>query len=282
MVAKGQVAFRHHYGLWYDRRRIDHQMVRRPDANVYPPFFEQPFARSGVGTAWDGLSRYDLTRYNPWYFGRLNTFAEITRASADSSSSTRCTFSTTSSSTGAHWVDSPWRPGRTPGRTQALSNRPLSKAIRSRWRRRPSVDHPVRREVHRNYIRHCLDALADQPNVLHTLTAENSGPLSFMQFWLDVDRRVEGRDGTARSGGPERPKDVQDGIAWPIQCGRRWSTSSISPIGSARIGVSCLRRRAALGSRRASMRDCGREAGPARLRWRRRCVSCAAGFRPRR
>ncbi|MDQ5980897.1 MAG: hypothetical protein QG602_3875, partial [Verrucomicrobiota bacterium] len=71
MKREGAAVLRHHYGLWYDRRRIDHQMIRRPDADVWPPFFEQPFARSGQGTAWDGLSRYDLTKYNPWYFGRL-------------------------------------------------------------------------------------------------------------------------------------------------------------------------------------------------------------------
>eukprot|EP01031_Cornospumella_fuschlensis_P016495 gene16495-20161_t len=55
MVRAGEVFFRHHYGLWYDRRRIDHQLIRRPDGDVYPPFYEQPFARSGQGTAWDGM-----------------------------------------------------------------------------------------------------------------------------------------------------------------------------------------------------------------------------------
>src|SRR5262249_56324505 len=71
MVANRQALLEHHWGLWYDRRRDDHQMVRRPDGDVSPPFFEQPWARSGKGTAWDGLSKYDLTRFNPWYFSRL-------------------------------------------------------------------------------------------------------------------------------------------------------------------------------------------------------------------
>ena len=44
------------YGLWYDRRRDDHERVSRTDGNVWPPFFEQAIARSGEGTAWDGLS----------------------------------------------------------------------------------------------------------------------------------------------------------------------------------------------------------------------------------
>ncbi|MFO0808229.1 MAG: DUF6298 domain-containing protein [Gemmataceae bacterium] len=77
MTAAGQVALEHHYGLWYDRRRDDHQMIRRIDGEVWPPFYEQPWARSGTGTAWDGLSKYDLTKFNPWYFGRLKAFADL-------------------------------------------------------------------------------------------------------------------------------------------------------------------------------------------------------------
>ena len=73
MVSKNQVALDHHYGLWYDRRREDHERVRRMDGDVWAPFYEQPFARSGQGTAWDGLSKYDLTRFNPWYWSRLQT-----------------------------------------------------------------------------------------------------------------------------------------------------------------------------------------------------------------
>ncbi|HEX9045936.1 MAG TPA: DUF6298 domain-containing protein, partial [Verrucomicrobiae bacterium] len=77
MAAKGQVALDHHYGLWYDRRREDHERVRRIDGDVWAPFYEQPFARSGRGTAWDGLSQYDLTRFNPWYWSRLKQFAQL-------------------------------------------------------------------------------------------------------------------------------------------------------------------------------------------------------------
>ncbi len=57
MVAGHKAALEHHWGLWYDRRRDDHEMVRRPDGDVWPPFYEQPWARSGQGVAWDGLSQ---------------------------------------------------------------------------------------------------------------------------------------------------------------------------------------------------------------------------------
>jgi hypothetical protein len=63
----------HNYGLWYDRRRDDHERIRRMDGEVWTPFYELPFARSGQGLAWDGLSKYDLTKYNLWYWDRLKT-----------------------------------------------------------------------------------------------------------------------------------------------------------------------------------------------------------------
>lgn len=44
---------------------------------MQPPFYEQPFARSGQGTAWDGLSQYDLTRFKPWYWSRWRALAEL-------------------------------------------------------------------------------------------------------------------------------------------------------------------------------------------------------------
>src|SRR5207244_8292527 len=77
MHEEGIAILQHHWGLWYDRRRDDHEMVRRIDGEVWAPFYEQPWARSGRGTAWDGLSKYDLEKYNPWYFARLKRFAEL-------------------------------------------------------------------------------------------------------------------------------------------------------------------------------------------------------------
>jgi hypothetical protein len=38
MLSRQQVVLRHHYGLWYDRRRDDHERVRRADADDWPPF----------------------------------------------------------------------------------------------------------------------------------------------------------------------------------------------------------------------------------------------------
>ena len=76
MVDNDILILDHNYGLWYDRRRDDHQRIRRRDGDVWGPFYEQPFARSGEGTAWEGLSQYDLTQPNEWYWSRLKEFAE--------------------------------------------------------------------------------------------------------------------------------------------------------------------------------------------------------------
>ena len=41
------------------------------NGNVWAPFFVQPWARSGQGTAWDGLSKYDLTKFDYFYWSRF-------------------------------------------------------------------------------------------------------------------------------------------------------------------------------------------------------------------
>ena len=79
MKQKNILVFDQNYGLWYDRRRDDHERVRRRDGDVWGPFYEQPFGRSGQGTAWEGLSKYDLNRPNAWYWSRLKEFAEWLR-----------------------------------------------------------------------------------------------------------------------------------------------------------------------------------------------------------
>ncbi len=77
MKATHILSLEQNYGLWYERRRDDHERIRRMDGDVWAPFYELPFARSGKETAWDGLSKYDLTQYNYWYWNRLQQFATL-------------------------------------------------------------------------------------------------------------------------------------------------------------------------------------------------------------
>ena len=48
------------------------------------------------------------------------------------------------------------------------------------------ISNSWRKELHRNYIRKCLDNFVGQTNVIQSISAEYTGPLHFMQFWLDV------------------------------------------------------------------------------------------------
>jgi hypothetical protein len=212
MMRAGQVVLRHHWGLWYDRRREDHERGRRASADVWPPFFEQPWARSGQGEAWDRLSRYDLTRFNPWYFARLREFAEQSRRKGLVLVN-EMYFQHNVLEAGAHWADFPWRPANCLQSTGFPEPPPYVGDKRIFMAESfYDVSHPVRRELHRAYIRQCLANLADQPNVIHTLGAEYSGPLSFMQFWLDVAAEWEIETGRHPLIALSAPKDVQDAI----------------------------------------------------------------------
>jgi hypothetical protein len=64
----------------------------------------------------------------------------------------------------------------------------------------------------RGFIDHALDAFAGQPNVIQAIDAEYSGPLNFMQFWLDTVAAWEKRTGQKPLIGLNCTKDVQDAI----------------------------------------------------------------------
>ncbi len=81
---------------------------RRRDGDVWDLSNEQPFGRSGQGTAWEGLSKYDLKRPNAWYWSRLKEFAE--KGNKDGLLLFHENyFQHNKLEAGAHWVDSPWR-----------------------------------------------------------------------------------------------------------------------------------------------------------------------------
>ncbi len=211
MSERGDVALRHHYGLWYDRRRDDHQMTRRSSGDVWPPFYEQAFSRSGVGSAWDGLSKYDLFKYNSWYFERLDSFAELAEEKGLVLVN-EMFFQHNIIESGAHWVDNPWRPTNAIQKTGFPEPPPFhGDTIRmaDEWY---DISKPILRDVARAYIRKCLDNLAEDPNVIHTVGAEYTGPLHFMRFWLDTVSEWQQETGRDPIIGLSCTKDVQDAI----------------------------------------------------------------------
>ena len=202
----------HNYGLWYDLRRTDHERVRRADGDVWAPFYEQPFSRSGQGTAWDGLSRYDLTRPNQWYWSRLREFADKA-AEHDILLFHHHYFQHNILEAGAHWVDCPWRPVNNINVTSFPEPVPFAgdKRIFMAEQFYDETD-SVLRPLHRQYIRMCLDELKDQPNVVHLISAEYTGPLHFTRFWLQTIAEWEQETGRHPLIALSCTRDAQDSI----------------------------------------------------------------------
>lgn len=212
-MKKGKVlALDHNYGLWYERRRDDHERVRRRDGDVWGPFYEQPFARSGQGTAWDGLSKYDLNRPNAWYWSRLKQFAD--KAEQENMLLYHQNyFQHNILEAGAHWVDSPWRSVNNINHTGFPEPVPFAGDKRIFVADMfYDINHPVRREYHKKYIRKCLDNFADNSNVVQLISAEFTGPLHFVQFWLDEIAAWEKETGKSALVALSTTKDVQDAI----------------------------------------------------------------------
>ena len=197
----------HNYGLWYDRRRVDHDFYGSPDhrtGEVWGPFMELPWARSGEGRAWDGLSKYDLTRFNPWFFDRLSTFADLAEQRGVVLYH-KLYMQHWLLESRSHYVDFPWRPVNALQPTGLPDEVPASETF---W----DVSDPVRRDLHRLYIRHTLNALKGRGNVIYGLDPEYTGPLSFVQFWLDTVAQWERETGQSVRVALEVPKAEMDAI----------------------------------------------------------------------
>ena len=204
MLRYGYPGFEHNYGLWYDRRRDAHDTGPRDNPNVVPPFLEQPWARSETGTASDGLPRYDLTEFNPWYFERLKAFADL----CDKKGTVlfhKFHMQHALLETQAHYVDYPWRPANCIQDTGMPDTIPAANVFYD-------VSHPVRRELHRLYIRKCLDTLGDNRNVVHLTAEEFTGPAEFVAFWMDTILEWERETGKHVTIGLGAPKNTQDAI----------------------------------------------------------------------
>ncbi|SFE17029.1 hypothetical protein SAMN05518672_104746 [Chitinophaga sp. CF118] len=212
MQRKHVTTIEHNYGLWYDRRRDDHERVMRIDGDVWPPFYEQPFARSGQGTAWDGLSRYDLTKYNHWYWDRLKRFATL----ADSKGLVlihQQYFQHNIIEAGAHYADFPWRPANNINATGFPEPPPYAGGKRIFMSAQfYDTTYAVRRNLHKAYIRQCLNNFSGTSSVIQLLGAEFTGPLHFVQFWTDEVAAWKRETGQQAIIGLSTTKDVQDAI----------------------------------------------------------------------
>ena len=212
MISTNTVAIEHNYGLWYDRRRDDHERIRRMDGEVWPPFYELPFARTGKGMAWDGLSKYDLTKYNLFYWSRLKQFADL----ADQKGLLlvhQNYFQHNIIEAGAHYTDFPWRTANNINNTGFVE--PVNYAGDKRIfyaEQFYDISNPVRRDLHKKYIRQCLNNFKNNNGVIQLIGEEFTGPAHFVKFWLDVIKEWEKETGKNAITGLSVTKDVQDSI----------------------------------------------------------------------
>ncbi len=212
MKATNTIGMEQNYGLWYDRRRDDHERIRRMDGEVWPPFYELPFARSGKETAWDGLSKYDLTKYNLFYWSRLKQYADL----ADQKGLLlvhQNYFQHNIIEAGAHYADFPWRTANNINNTGFPEPPPYAGDKRIFMAEQfYDISNPVRRELHKKYIRQCLNNFKDNNGVIQLIGEEFTGPLHFVKFWLDVIKEWEKETGKRQIIGLSVTKDVQDSI----------------------------------------------------------------------
>ena len=200
------------YALWYDRRRDDHERFRRMDGEVWTPLYELPFARSGQERAWDGLSRYDLTRFNNWYFKRL---AEYARLGSEKGLVliNQHYHQHNILEAGAHYADFPWRPANNINKTPFVE--PVHYAADKRIfydKQFYDIGDPAYAALHKGYIRHQLDNFPIGSGVIHSTSAEYTGPFHFVKFWLETVREWETEDGHNALVALSATKDVQDAV----------------------------------------------------------------------
>ena len=144
-------------------------------------------------------SKYDLTKFNLWYWSRLQQFADI----CDERGLVLLNenyFQHNILEAGAHWVDCPWRSANNINNTGFPEPPPFAGDKRIFMAAQfYDVNNPVRRKLHAGFIRQNLDNFVNKPSVIQFTSAEFTGPLAFEQFWLDtIADRWEHEDGAQR------------------------------------------------------------------------------------
>jgi uncharacterized protein DUF6298 len=114
---------------------------------------------------------------------------------------------------GAHYADFPWRPANNINNTGFPEPPPFAGDKRIFMAEQfYDTTHAVRKALHRAFIRKCLDNFASNTGVIQLIGAEFTGPLHFVQFWLDNIEQWEKEKGRRETIGLSTTKDVQDAI----------------------------------------------------------------------
>ena len=201
--------FYQHYGLWYDRRRVDHNYYGSPEqrtGDVWAPFMELPWARSGQGKAWDGLSKYDLHALQPVVLRSDEGVRRHRRPHGALILYHHFYFQHWLLESRSHYVDFPWRPVNTiqdtgPARRGAGGERVLRPQPPAAPRSASPLHPPRARRARAATRTSCTASTASTP-----------GPLEFVRFWLDTVAEWQTERGKTVFVSLEIPKDQMDAI----------------------------------------------------------------------
>ena len=204
----GGKVLHHRTGLWYECRRYDHERNMQADEEVWAPFNEMPYSRSGQGEAQDRLSKYDLNKFNPWYWNRLKQFVDV----ADEKGLVLLHDHYNQHNIieeGAHWCDYPWRSANN------INDLGFAENVRFAGDKRVymaeayyNISRDVIRHYHSKFIRHSVNTFSENNGVVHSIGLEYTGPLFFMNFWLEEVSACDNHQLVALTAA----KDVQDAV----------------------------------------------------------------------
>ena len=120
-----------------------------------------------------------MTKFNPWYFQRLAEMAQESRRRG-AIFIVNLYMQHALLKNHAHYLDFPWRPQNTIQDTGLPEYMPAAEAF-----------YASRRDLHRLYIFKTLDTLKPYPGTLVSLSGEYTGPLGFMEFFIDTVKQWE-------------------------------------------------------------------------------------------
>lgn len=140
-----------------------------------PPYTRRPWARSGGGIAWDGLPRYDLFDFDPWYFQRLDEFVTVMNQHGIIVEFTLFHQGCLAQEF-AHWADSPWRPENN-SNALGLPSMPVC------YPEFYDLTNERLVAAQTAYVDRVVEVLGKHPGVIYRIAEEYNGPGGWVTHW---------------------------------------------------------------------------------------------------
>ncbi len=141
-----------------------------------PPYTRRPWVRSGGGIAWDGLPRYDLYDFDPWYFQRLDEFVSTMNRRGIVVEFTLF-HQRTLSQEFTHWADSPWRPENN-ANGLGLPSTPVC------YPQFYDLTNDALVAAQAAYVDRVVEVLGKYPGVIYRIADEYNGPGGWVTHWV--------------------------------------------------------------------------------------------------